>query len=246
MRGRNSALIERYFPGYRSPKRAYADTLRACAKPGTVWLDLGCGRHICADKDLNRTLPRQVQLAVGADVDPYLREHTSITNLVRCDISALPFKRGAFNLVTAAMVFEHLEDPTTTLGEIARVCRNGARLVIFTPNRFNYAMLIAAATPQFFHLLAKKVMHYFNRGVWRDFDEEMFPTRYRANSLGQLRRLTRAAGFSEERLESLSYAHSFGFIRPLYIASLLFERLVDRLRLNALKADLLGVFVREP
>jgi len=39
-------------------------------------------------------------------------------------------------------------------------------------------------------------------------------------------------------------AHSFGFIKPLYIASLLFERLIDRRPLEALKADILGVFVR--
>jgi hypothetical protein len=72
----------------------------------------------------------------------------------------------------------------------------------------------------------------------------MFPTFYRANSVGRLQRLVCNARFRVERLERLALAHSFGFVKPLYIASLLFERLIDRRGLDVLKADILGVFVR--
>ncbi|MFN8643956.1 MAG: class I SAM-dependent methyltransferase [Candidatus Binatia bacterium] len=244
MHGRNAALIRRYFPTYRSPKLRYQALLDGLVASDTLWLDLGCGRRICADDALNNALPHRAQLAVGADADPYLRGHDSMRNLVRCDASALPFRDGAFNLVTSSFVFEHLERPEAVLREVARVCRPGGRIAILTPNLANYGMIVAAATPYRFHRWYKKVVYYLGRGDWIDHDEDMFPTYYRANTVGRLRKLSREAALEVERLERLNMAHSFGFIKPLYIASLLFERLIDRRVLETFKADILGVFVR--
>jgi SAM-dependent methyltransferase len=244
MRGRNTAMIERYYPGYRSPKLAYREVLDERVQADTVWLDIGCGRRICSDDRLNRELPRRTQLTVGCDRDPYLRAHSSIGTLVVCDAAALPFRDGVFNLVTASMVLEHLECPARVFDEVARVSQAGGCFVVYTPNRFNYAMLVAAITPYRFHVLWKKLTHYLARGEWRDFSDDLFPTWYRANSIGRLRRLLRHSAFQEQRLQYLSLAHSFGFVRPLYAVSLLFERLIDRCGLDMLKADILGVFVR--
>jgi ubiquinone/menaquinone biosynthesis C-methylase UbiE len=245
MHGRNAALIERYFPGYRSPKVRYQTLLDSVVDADTSWLELGCGKRICADDALNAGLPRRARFVVGLDRDPYLEKHSSIDNLVCADAAALPFRDGAFNLVTASFVLEHLEQPEAVFREIARVCAPGGRVVVFTPNLANYGMIIAAATPYKFHLWYKKLAYFFARGEWTDHEEDMFPTFYRANTVGRLRRLMRQAAFKVERLEWVGMAHSFGFIKPLYIASLLFERIIDRRHLEALKADILGVFVRE-
>ena len=244
MHGRNAAMIQRYFPAYRSPKVAYQTVLDRLVKPDTVWLEIGCGKRICADDRLNAELPRRARFAVGTDLSPALRGHRSIHNLVRCDAANLPFREGVFSLITSAMVAEHLEHPERVFAEIARVSRPRARLVVFTPNLLNYGMMIAALTPYRFHLFYKKLTAYFARGEWCDHEEDMFPTWYRANTVGRLRRLVQRAAFSVERLERLSLVHSFGFVRPLYACSLLFERLIDRRWLRVLKADILGVFVR--
>jgi|MudIll2142460700_1097286.scaffolds.fasta_scaffold227740_2 SAM-dependent methyltransferase len=244
MHGRNAAMVRRYFPKYRSPKVIYQALLDQLVRPDTVWLELGCGKRICADDQLNVELPRRARLAVGSDVDPAPGGHSSIRNLVRCDAASLPFRSGVFTLVTCSMVAEHLEHPEKVFAEIARICRPDGRFVVFTPNLFNYGMMIAAMTPYRFHLLYKKVMYYFARGEWRGHEEEMFPTWYRANTVGRLRWLGRRAEFSVERIERLSLVHSFGFIGPLYACSLLFERLIDRRWLNFLKADILSVFVK--
>ncbi len=243
MDGRNARLIERYYPQYRSPKLVYQQVLKEHIRPDTVWLDIGCGRRICADDALNAELPRRAHMAVGCDRDAHLSRHSSIEHLVLCDASALPFRDGVFSVVTASMVVEHLEDPQQVFDEVRRASRCGGRFIVFTPNRFNYAMLVAAATPYRFHLLWKKLTHYVARGEWRDFEDDVFPTWYRANSVGRLRRLLGRCQFREERLEYLPLAHSFGFIRPLYALSLLFERCIDWLHLDGLKADILGVFV---
>jgi ubiquinone/menaquinone biosynthesis C-methylase UbiE len=246
MHGRNAALIRRYFPHYQAPGVRYQSTLSRHVGADTVWLELGCGRRICKDEALNRELPGRARLVVGVDLDSGLvqHKHSSIRNLVRCNAEALPFRDGVFTLVTSSMVLEHVEHPETLFGEIARVCRRGGRFVVFTPNLLNYGMLVAAVTPYRFHLLYKKITYYVARGEWSEHDEDMFPTWYRANSVGRLRHLVRRAAFQVEHLERLSLPHSFGFVRPLYIASLLFERAIDRPWLNVLKADILGVFVR--
>jgi SAM-dependent methyltransferase len=244
MHGRNAALIQRYFPQYRSPKLRYQAVVDELAKDDTVWLELGCGKRICMDDGLNAELPRRVRFVVGADLDPGLAQHESIRSLVRCDASALPFRDGTFTLVTSSFVAEHRGRPEVVLRENARVSRPGGRLIVITPNLFNYGMVVAALTPYQFHLWYKKVAYYFARGEWVDHDEDLFPTFYRANTTGKLRRLASATGFRVDRLEHVSLAHSFGFIRPFYVASLLFERLIDRRWLRNLKADILGVFVR--
>jgi SAM-dependent methyltransferase len=245
MDGRNATLVERYYPGYRSPKLVYEQVLGERVGPETTWLDIGCGKRICADEVLNAALPRRARIAVGCDRDPHLSRHSSIKHLVLCDASALPFRAGVFNLVTASMVVEHLENPQQVFDEVHRVSRPGGGFVVFTPNRFNYAMLVAAATPYRFHVFWKKLTYYLARREWRDFGDDLFPTWYRANSVGALRRLLVRSSLREERLQYLSLAHSFGFVRPLYALSLLFERLIDSLRLDVLKADILGIFVRD-
>jgi len=242
--GRNARLAQRFYPGYRSPKIAYQELLDQQVNESTVWLDIGCGKRLCSDDRLNEELPRRGRLTVGCDRDPYLSKHSSIQNLVICDAAALPFRDRTFNLVTSSMVFEHLEDPGAVFREVARISQAGGTFAVFTPNRFNYAMLVAALTPYRFHLLWKKLSYYFARREWRDFEEEMFPTFYRANSRRALRVLGAGAEFDEQRLEYVALAHSFGFVTPLYVASLLFERVIDALGWHALKADLLGVFVR--
>lgn len=246
MKGRNAALIRRIFPSYRSPKRAYEAALQQHVKPGIAWLDIGCGRKITADAALNEELTRRAGLVVGCDADPHLERHSTIRDLTMCDAAHLPFADDTFDLVTSSMVAEHLGDPDKVFAEVARVTRPDAVFIVFTPNKWNYGMVVARFTPHAFHLLYKRVTHYLNRGQWESFEDDVFPTYYRANTIGRLQRLMRAAGFEHVHVERLSFAHSFGFVRPLYALSLLFERLIDRWPLDVLKADLLAIGSKRP
>lgn len=245
MHGKHAALIRRYHPRYESPKRSYERLLNELVTPGSVWLDLGCGRNISADRELDRTLVARAGLVVGCDLDPHLKRHETIRHLVLANAERLPFASSSFDLVTASMVAEHLEHPERVFEEVARVLRPGGKFVVFTPNKWNYAMLLSRLTPHAFHLWYKRVAFYLNRGEWRDFEDDVFPTFYRANSARLLRELSQRAGLSVVRLDHLALAHSFGFVRPLYILSLLYERLIDRLGLHGLKADLLAVLEKK-
>ncbi len=240
--GKNAALIRKYYPNYRSPKRAYEQLLDHTVTADTIWLDVGCGRHLTGNSQLNVALSRRARLIVGCDRDPHLKRHETLHHLVLCDAAALPFRDETFTLVTAAMVAEHLEHPDRVFSEVARIIAPGGRFIVFTPNKWNYAMVVARLTPHWFHMTYKRLTYFLNRREWRTFQDDVFPTWYRANSISALRALARQAGLMEVQITRHGLAHSFGFVKPLYILSLLFERLIDRPVLEVLKADILAVF----
>ena len=106
--------------------------------------------------ELLETAPRAV-LDVGAGDGRYLRffeSRLSQALVVGCEISLtraqrmrakglrvvvarseeLPFRDGAFDLVTLVEVLEHTQSPARSLEEVRRVLRHGGRLALTTPN----------------------------------------------------------------------------------------------------------------
>lgn len=176
MHGKNAALIRKYYPNYQSPKRVYERLLEATVTPDTVWLDVGCGRRLTGNNELNQSLAQRARFIVGCDRDPHLKRHETVRHLVLCDAAALPFRNETFNLVTASMVAEHLEYPERVFAEVARISAPGGRFIVFTPNKWNYAMVVARLTPHWFHVAYKRLTHFINRREWRSFEDEVFPT----------------------------------------------------------------------
>lgn len=242
MHGEHAALIRKT-----TPRTVRPNELTNNYSPKT-YNQAASGWTSAADADSPGTassmpsLPGVQHSLSAATGTPHLRRHETVRHLVICDAAALPFRSGTFNLVTASMVAEHLEHPEAVFREVARVSAPGARFIVFTPNKWNYAMVVSRWTPHWFHVFYKRLAYYLNRGEWRSFEDDVFPTWYRANTVSALRSLRAAAGLREVQTQRLSLAHSFGFVKPLYILSLLFERLVDRLALDVLKADILAVF----
>jgi SAM-dependent methyltransferase len=50
-----------------------------------------------------------------------------------CDLGAIPVADGRFDAVICNQVFEHLNDPSGVMGELARVLRPGGRLLCTAP-----------------------------------------------------------------------------------------------------------------
>jgi SAM-dependent methyltransferase len=53
--------------------------------------------------------------------------------VVQSEVTALPFADGAFDLVCAFDIIEHVEDDNAALAELSRVARPGAALLLSTP-----------------------------------------------------------------------------------------------------------------
>lgn len=97
---------------------------------GALALDAGAGSGVAGD----------ALRAGGATVVAADREHDMAAYLasggarpsVTADVTALPFRDGAFDVVTAAFVINHLPDPVAGLTELRRVTGRGGAVLAST------------------------------------------------------------------------------------------------------------------
>jgi SAM-dependent methyltransferase len=139
-------------------------------------LDLGAGAGIVAEMDF-RGRARRV---AGVDPDPRVATNAYLDDAQVGTGELIPYPDAGFDIVFADNVLEHLPDPDAVFREVARVLRPGGVFLAKTPNAWHYMPLIARLTPHEFH-------RWVNRLRGRA-EVDTFPTRYRANTPGAVRR----------------------------------------------------------
>ncbi len=76
----------------------------------------------------------------GSDISfSALRRAQPLGTVTVADGANLPFRSRSFGSALCTEVLEHVDDPSTVLGEIARVLRPGCLLFVTTPNYANLA-----------------------------------------------------------------------------------------------------------
>ncbi len=102
-------------------------------RPGDKVLDAGCGSGNYMG------IYRQVTKRVfGVDFsDSMTRAAARYGNVVQGDVQQLPMKDGAFDYTSSHLVINHVPDTYGALAELARVTKNGGRLVVVVPNRLS-------------------------------------------------------------------------------------------------------------
>ena len=176
---------------------------------------------------------------MGVDVSTDVLVNPLVDHAVVYDGRRLPFPDEYFDLCCTHSVIEHLTDPAETFAELARVLEGGGRLLLKTPNKWFYAMLVSRLVPNRLHA---GVIRFATGRDARD----VFPTVYRANTLGRLRRLLPAAGFIEVELQA--HLHGAGYLAwslPTYVVGVLYERVVNLSpAFEPLRGHFVGEFVR--
>jgi ubiquinone/menaquinone biosynthesis C-methylase UbiE len=194
------AMQRRIAPTVRYSQTHFEEFLISRVKYATAWLDLGCGHHLLPEwrESAERDLLAQVPFAVGVDYHfPSLRMHRSLHNLARADARRLPFRDESFDLVTANMVVEHLDDPDTQFGEVARVLRPGGTFIFHTPNASSYFVFLARLLPD----VVKRPLVKLLDG--RE-EHDVFPTHYRANRDRDIQRIAARSGFEPDEVKFVS------------------------------------------
>ncbi len=182
----------RWFPRYVPAFERYVDVARAVLGAGHDVLHLGAGRDSYA---VIGRLARSDLQVVSVDVDREGLVHNPNRTRVVADAGHLPFRESAFDLILSEDVFEHLADPGRVLGECRRCLRSGGALVFLCPNRWSYISILSRMTPHRLH-------RAFKQSCMGVASRDVFPTYYRLNTAGGIRRLASQAGLVVERVTS--------------------------------------------
>jgi SAM-dependent methyltransferase len=191
----------------------------ACVNSTSKVLDVGAGAGIVPEMNF-RGLVGHIS---GIDPDPRVLENRYLDSAHVGYAECLPYEDEWFDVVFADNVLEHLPDPLRVLKEIRRVLKPDGILLTKTPNRWHYVPTIARLTPHWFHCFVNK---------WRGRRaEDTFPTLYRANSISRTKQLASAANLVVLQIETFEGRPEY--LRKmwlLYMAGLLYEKIVNRAR----------------
>ena len=216
-----NAYRERYRairPGWRSSGDQLESMVRSHVTADSRILDLGCGRG-----GVTELVWRDVRLAAGLDPDAAsLAQHRAHgMPVVKGVGESLPFLDQSLDLIVSVWVLEHLKQPALTLREVRRVLRPGGHFVFLTPNLRNPLMVmnrIGRALPA---LQRRIVPRFYGRQ-----EADTFPVQYQANTVGAIRRHSRAAGLDVYELRAVSDPTYLAVNRLVFQASVMSERLM--------------------
>jgi ubiquinone/menaquinone biosynthesis C-methylase UbiE len=228
-------LFDKYYSGRKFNDAHYIDLIKKHLRAGQRLLDAGCGRYLNFCREFSGTAQ-----VVGIDLEPDLETNNHSNPFgVRGDLSHLPFPSNYFDVVICRYVVEHLHDPIQVFREFARVLRSGGKVVILTPNKYDYVSLIAALTPYRLH-------RFLVSRVFPVSEDDVFPTLYRANTLRSIREALKKAGLVEKELDTINHYPAYLMFSPLlFRIGVLYERLTSLKPLRNLRGCILCAFAKE-
>ncbi|HEX7344225.1 MAG TPA: class I SAM-dependent methyltransferase [bacterium] len=238
-------LKEFIVPGLRNAQFAYRDLLKSTVNSQTRWLDLGCGHQILpawmpqADQDQSE-LTQLCELIIGLDREcSGMLKHKFIHRRILGDLEYLPFRSGAFNLITANMVVEHVKNPASLLQEVHRSLQPGGLFSFHTPNRWSYFAILSSIFSQ--ALKTRLIGLLLGRK-----EEDIFPTYYRMNSPRALKKMASVSGFDAIDLKLVNSSAVTVMLGPLVIFELVLIRILSLAFFKNFRSNIIAQFRKSP
>jgi ubiquinone/menaquinone biosynthesis C-methylase UbiE len=233
---------QKIVPGLKSSQYHYQEAVSGGVLPGGRWLDLGCGHQVFAEWMIEeeREVVSRAGFFAGIDVDvPGIRGHRSLHNPVLGNLTMLPFSDGAFEIVTANMVVEHLDQPLAVLAEVYRVLRPGGRFIFHTPNARCISILVGSWLPQ----TAKNLLIRFFEARQ---EHDVFKTFYRMNTAQEVSTLGAKAGFDIADIRQVNSSAATIMLGPLVLVELLALRILARPAFAGRRSNIIAILEKRP
>lgn len=203
-------LLERIYPesrfgGYSDVDGtvAFYGRIHALIDPTSVVLDVGCGRGAgllddpIAHRRKLRTLRGRCAKVIGIDVDAQAAANPGVDEFhLLEDRMPWPIRDASVDLVVSDFVLEHVEEPERYFSELVRVLKPGGIYCARTSNRVGYVGLFARMIPNRRHAGLLRHLQSDRESI------DVFPTRYRVNTVWALRRALAGA-----RLDGVAYGY---------------------------------------
>jgi SAM-dependent methyltransferase len=203
--------------------------VQSLVSPESVVLDIGCGRGayryetVPLRREL-RIFKGKAKRVLGLDVDqaaadnPYLDEF--------CLLKAgqpWPVSDNSIDLIVCDSVLEHVDDPVDIFGQVRRVLKDGGFLCLRTTNAWSYVGIAARLVPNRSHArLLSKVQPIRQ-------EEDVFPTRYRCNTVGKLRAMMDRYDFDHVVYSYEAEPSYLSFSRLAYWFGVIHQRFAPRI-----------------
>ena len=185
-------------------------------RPDMKLLDLGAGAGIVAEMNFLG----EAQKVCGVDLDARVISNPFLDEGRVSDAGEIPYPDGSFDLVFCDNVFEHLAEPQQVFLEVARVLKSHGVFMFKTPNKWHYMPAIASVTPHWFH----QFINYLRGRA----EVDTFPTLYRANTKGDVKKLAAETGFDVTCIRRIEGRPEYLRISALlYPVGLIYERIVN-------------------
>jgi ubiquinone/menaquinone biosynthesis C-methylase UbiE len=119
-------------------------------------LDWGCGygqvAALLRERGVDVTPFDWLADALPTSEEMPLERYPGMMAIKSSDPVRLPFAESSFDLVLSVGVLEHVQDPDSSLDEIARVLEPGGRLFIYNlPNRTSWTEFVARRIGAYYH-----------------------------------------------------------------------------------------------
>jgi SAM-dependent methyltransferase len=204
---------------------AFYIRVQALLGPCATVLDVGCGRGAYMDDPIRvrrdlRVFRGKCARVIGIDVDPQAGSNPLVDEFRLIKGDRWPVADASVDLCVCDSVLEHVEDTEGFFAECGRVIKPAGHLCIRTSNSWNYIAIAAGLIPDRFH---KRVLRKALCGQKKE--EDCFPTVYRCNTKGRIRRMLDKHGFEHCVYGYEAEPYHLSFSRASYLCGVIHQRL---------------------
>lgn len=206
---------------------AFFSRIHALVDSTSVVLDVGCGRGAYDDDTIPfrrnlRILQGSVSKVIGIDVDPNAQANRFLDEFKLLTGERWPIDDNSVDLLICDSVIEHVPNPAVLFAEMARVLKKGGYVCARTPNRWNYVALAATLIPNKHHSTVTTFAQDDRK------EEDVFPTLYRCNTVGKIRKMLKKNGFTHAVYGYEAEPSYLSFSRFAYALGVLHQRFAPR------------------